>query len=101
MAVDLEQARVQLEQFVDQSGGGWMTDEANLTAVIMEMKEAGLIDAEILRDDAEAPLGAIVSCVTQDGHQFLAATKTPQWATVQEQCRGKHLREAVGQLLPA
>ena len=33
MALDLELARRQLEKFLDQSRGGWMTDEAGMTAL--------------------------------------------------------------------
>jgi hypothetical protein len=105
MAVDLEHTRIQLAQFVDQSGGGWMTDEAGLTAMVIEMKEAGLIDAEIERDDAGIPLGAIVSCVTQDGHDFLAAAGKPEvWSALLEQCQGSPLKvvtETLGRLTAA
>ena len=76
-----------------------MTDEAVLTALVIEMKEAGLIDAGIERDEHGAPFGAIVFCVTQDGHDFLQASAKPAlWKAVLETCQGKHLRDVTGEL---
>ncbi len=76
-----------------------MTDEAGMTAMVIEMKEAGLIDAGIERDENGLAFGATVFCVTQDGHDFLEASAKPAlWKAVQETCQGKHLRDVTGEL---
>lgn len=99
MALDLENARRQLEKFLDQSKGGWMTDEAGMTALVIEMKEAGLIDAAIERDEHGAPFGAIVHCVTREGLDFLEASAKPAlWQRVVERGQGRSLRDVVGDL---
>ncbi len=94
MALDLDQARRQLEKFLDQSKGGWLTDEASLTAMVVEMKEAGLIDATIEKEDDGTLIGAIVLCLTREGLDFLdAAAKPLLWTAAKERCAGKHLRD--------